>query len=163
MDENSLRRRFDLQGKVALVTGASKGIGEAIASGLADFGATVVVSSRRQEAVDEVAARIVERGGQAHAIAAHMGDPAQVSALVEAANQQCGGLDIIVNNAATNPVFGPLVNADDAAFAKIMAVNVQGPLALCRQALPGMRQRGGGSMPSWLSMKLDTVLVMPTP
>ncbi len=146
MKENSLRARFDLQGKVALVTGASKGIGEAIATGLADFGATVVVSSRRQEAVDEVAARIVAGGGKAHAIAAHMGDSAQVSALAEATLERCGGLDIIVNNAATNPIFGPLVNADDAAFAKIMAVNVQGPLALCKQALPVMRKRGGGSI-----------------
>ncbi len=145
MDEN-IKQRFDLTGKVAIVTGASKGIGEAIARGLGEFGATVVVSSRRLEAVESVAEQLRASGIQASALAAHMGDMAQARALVDAVVARHGGLDIIVNNAATNPVFGPMMNADESVFQKIMAVNVQGPLELCKRAVPVMRNRGGGSI-----------------
>lgn len=145
MDEN-IKQRFDLTGKVAVVTGASKGIGEAIARGLGEFGATVVVSSRRLEAVESVAEQLCAAGIQASALAAHMGDMAQARALVDAVVARHGGLDIIVNNAATNPVFGPMMNADESVFQKIMAVNVQGPLELCKRAVPVMRSRGGGSI-----------------
>ncbi len=145
MDEN-IKQRFDLTGKVAVVTGASKGIGEAIARGLGEFGATVVVSSRRLEAVESVAEQLRASGIQASAFAAHMGDMGQARALVDAVVARHGGLDIIVNNAATNPVFGPMMNADEAVFQKIMAVNVQGPLELCKRAVPVMRSRGGGSI-----------------
>jgi NAD(P)-dependent dehydrogenase (short-subunit alcohol dehydrogenase family) len=145
MDE-SIKQRFDLTGKVAVVTGASKGIGEAIARGLGEFGATVVVSSRRLEAVESVAAQLRASGMQASALAAHMGDMEQARALVDAVVARHGGLDIIVNNAATNPVFGPMMNADESVFQKIMAVNVQGPLELCKRAVPVMRSRGGGSI-----------------
>lgn len=145
MDEN-IKQRFDLTGKVAVVTGASKGIGEAIARGLGEFGATVVVSSRRLEAVENVAKQLCAAGIQASALAAHMGDMEQARALVDAVVARHGGLDIIVNNAATNPVFGPMMNADESVFQKIMAVNVQGPLELCKRAVPVMRSRGGGSI-----------------
>ncbi|MES1992675.1 MAG: glucose 1-dehydrogenase [Pseudomonadota bacterium] len=145
MDEN-IKQRFDLTGKVAVVTGASKGIGEAIARGLGEFGATVVVSSRRLEAVESVAEQLRASGIQASALAAHMGDMEQARALVDEVVARHGGLDIIVNNAATNPVFGPMMNADEAVFQKIMAVNVQGPLELCKRAVPVMRSRGGGSI-----------------
>lgn len=145
MDEN-IKQRFDLTGKVAVVTGASKGIGEAIARGLGEFGATVVVSSRRLEAVESVAEQLRASGIQASAFAAHMGDMEQARALVDAVVARHGGLDIIVNNAATNPVFGPMMNADESVFQKIMAVNVQGPLELCKRAVPVMRSRGGGSI-----------------
>lgn len=145
MDEN-IKQRFDLTGKVAVVTGASKGIGEAIARGLGEFGATVVVSSRRLEAVESVAEQLRASGIQASAVAAHMGDMDQARALVDAVVARHGGLDIIVNNAATNPVFGPMMNADESVFQKIMAVNVQGPLELCKRAVPVMRSRGGGSI-----------------
>jgi NAD(P)-dependent dehydrogenase (short-subunit alcohol dehydrogenase family) len=145
MDEN-IKQRFDLTGKVAVVTGASKGIGEAIARGLGEFGATVVVSSRHLEAVESVAEQLRASGIQASAFAAHMGDMGQARALVDAVVARHGGLDIIVNNAATNPVFGPMMNADESVFQKIMAVNVQGPLELCKRAVPVMRSRGGGSI-----------------
>lgn len=145
MDEN-IKQRFDLTGKVAVVTGASKGIGEAIARGLGEFGATVVVSSRRLEAVESVAEQLCAAGIQASALSAHMGDMEQARALVDAVVARHGGLDIIVNNAATNPVFGPMMNADESVFQKIMAVNVQGPLELCKRAVPVMRSRGGGSI-----------------
>ncbi|MDY6942508.1 MAG: glucose 1-dehydrogenase [Pseudomonadota bacterium] len=145
MTEN-IKDQFNLEGKVAIVTGASKGIGEGIALALAQFGARVVISSRKQEAVDEVANRFKEAGLEATGVAAHMGDMAQARALVDRTVEIYDGVDIIVNNAATNPVFGPMVNADEGVFGKIMSVNVQGPLELSKQALPIMRQRGGGSI-----------------
>jgi NAD(P)-dependent dehydrogenase (short-subunit alcohol dehydrogenase family) len=123
----SIQQRFTLPDRVALVTGASKGIGESIARALAEAGARVVVSSRRQEAVDEVAHAIVQGGGDAIAVAAHVGRLDDARALVERTVAHYGGVDIVVNNAATNPVFGPILQADDAAFDKIMAVNVKGP------------------------------------
>jgi NAD(P)-dependent dehydrogenase (short-subunit alcohol dehydrogenase family) len=146
MDSRSIRDRFDLTGKTALVTGASRGIGEAIARGLAEFGAQVMVSSRKQEAVEAVAAALVKEGRQAAAMAAHMGDPQAVQALVDATLARWGRIDIAVNNAAVNPVFGPIEATDGAAFDKIMAVNVKGPFELARRLLPAMRQAKGGSI-----------------
>lgn len=143
---SSVRQRWSLEGKVAIVTGASKGIGEAIALGLAEMGAQVVVSSRKQEAVDQVARSIVEAGGRALALAAHMGDMEAARALVDRTVEECGGVDIVVNNAAANPVFGPVITADEGIFDKIMAVNVKGPLELSKRAFPHMQQRGGGSI-----------------
>ena len=143
---DSIRAKFDLTGKVAIVTGASKGIGETIARGLADAGAKVLVSSRKQEAVDAVASSIQAAGGTATALAAHAGSPSDLAALIEHAVKQFGGVDVVVNNAATNPVFGPIVNADDGVFDKIMAVNVKGPLELAKRAFPIMAERGGGSI-----------------
>jgi len=142
----SIRQRFDLTDKTALVTGASKGIGAAIARALAELGARVVVSSRKQDAVDAVAGEIAEAGGEASAIAAHAGDLEQVRGLVDATVERYGRLDVVVNNAATNPVFGTLEETDEAVFDKIMNVNVQGPLELGKRALPVMREQGGGSV-----------------
>ena len=142
----SIAARFRLDGRVAIVTGASKGIGESIARALAEAGAQVVVSSRKQEAVDAVADSIRAAGGEALGVAAHAGDPAQLGRLVDAAVARWGGVDVVVNNAATNPVFGPVVEQGAEAFAKIMAVNVQGPLELARLAYPHMKARGGGSV-----------------
>ncbi len=143
---NTLLAKFDLSGKVALVTGASKGIGAAIAVGLAECGARVVVSSRKQDAVDAVAKEILARGGQAEAIAAHAGDAAQLRALVDAICARCGGIDILVNNAATNPTFGPVAEQSLDVFEKILAVNLKGPFELARLVYPVMRGRGGGSI-----------------
>lgn len=137
---------FRLDGKVAIVTGASKGIGEAIARALAQQGAKVVVASRKQEAVDAVAASIRSEGFEATGISAHMGDMEQVGQLLDKTLAQYGGVDIIVNNAAINPVFGPLLQTDLKTFDKIMEVNVKGPMELCKMAHPVMKQRGGGSI-----------------
>jgi NAD(P)-dependent dehydrogenase (short-subunit alcohol dehydrogenase family) len=142
----SVRKLFELGGKVAIVTGASKGIGEAIARGLAEFGAKVVVSSRKQESVEEVAKSIQAAGGEAAAIAAHAGQAADLHALVDKTVERFGGVDIVVNNAAANPFFGPVVAADDGVFDKIMQVNVKGPLELAKRAYPIMCERGGGSV-----------------
>lgn len=142
----SIKARFNLTGKVAIVTGASKGIGESIARGLAEFGAKVMVSSRKQDAVDAVAKTIQAAGGEADAFAAHAGSTADLHALVDKTVARFGGVDIIVNNAAANPVFGPIVMADEGVFDKIMAVNVKGPLELAKKAFPIMAERGGGSV-----------------
>jgi dehydrogenase/reductase SDR family member 4 len=142
----SVAQRLRLDGRVAIVTGASKGIGAAIARALAEAGARVVVSSRRQEAVDEVAHAIGGAGGRAMAIAANVGRLDEARALVDRTIAEWGGVDVIVNNAAVNPVYGPVLEQDEGAFDKIFAVNVKGPLEVCRRAYASMQARGAGSV-----------------
>ncbi len=141
-----IKKQFNLEGKVAVVTGSSKGIGESIARGFAEYGAKVIVSSRKQDAVDAVAESFRKDGLEAHGIACHVGDQAQLQHLVEATVEQYGGIDILVNNAAINPVFGPLVEADEAVFDKIMSVNVKSCMLLANLCHPIMKTRGGGSI-----------------
>lgn len=136
----------DLTGKVALITGGSRGIGRAIALGFARAGAQVVVASRKQAGVDAVAAEVKELGGTALAIGAHVGEESAITSLVEKALAAFGHIDILVNNAATNPHFGQLLDATTAQWDKIMQVNLRGVFLLCQQVVPGMRERGGGSI-----------------
>ncbi|WP_423907199.1 SDR family NAD(P)-dependent oxidoreductase [Candidatus Spongiihabitans sp.] len=140
---NRIQPLFQLEGKVALITGASKGIGEAIARGLAEFGAKVVVSSRNQEAVETVADAFRADGLKAIGIAANIGNIDQAHALVDKTVEAYGGLDIIINNAAANPVSGPIQKTEQSAFDKIIDVNLKGPLELCKKAYPILKQRGG--------------------
>ncbi len=140
------RAQFDLTGKVALVTGASRGIGEAIALAFAEAGAQVVIGSRKQGLLDRVAAKIEERGGQALAIATHTGQTEAIDALVAGAVERFGGLDIAVNNAATNPHFGPLLTADEGQWAKILDVNVVGYFRVAKAVVPEMKKQGGGKI-----------------
>jgi NAD(P)-dependent dehydrogenase (short-subunit alcohol dehydrogenase family) len=142
----NLGEQFSLAGKVAIVTGASKGIGESIAEALGRAGAQVVVSSRKAEAVAEVAERFRGHGIDALGIAANAGQQEALEALVEATVAHYGGIDIVVNNAAANPVFGPVEHTESWAFDKIMEVNLKGPFELAKLALPHMRKRGGGSI-----------------
>lgn len=137
---------FDLTGKVALVTGASRGIGQAIAQAYAAAGAAVVVASRKQEGVDAVAELIRASGGQALAIAAHTGSEDAVTALVAQATAAYGGIDIVVNNAATNPHFGPVMTAEESHWDKIMDVNVKGYFRVAKACVPSMQARGGGKI-----------------
>ncbi len=137
---------FDLSGKVAIVTGASKGIGEAIAELYGAAGARVVVSSRKLDAVNRVAESIIKKGGQAKAIACHMGDTADIARLMEETISDYGTIDIVVNNAAANPAFGPVVETDGSVFDKIMNVNVKGPFELAKKAYPFMKQKKSGSV-----------------
>lgn len=137
---------FDLTGKVAVVTGASRGIGESIARTYAAAGAAVVISSRKQEALEPVAAEIRADGGQALALAAHTGDSDAVQALIQAAADEFGGVDILVNNAATNPHFGPILTAEESHWAKILDVNVVGYFRMAKAAAAAMARRGGGSI-----------------
>lgn len=138
--------KFRLDHKVAIITGASKGIGKAIARALGQQGAKIVIASRKQEAVDETAKEFLSEGIEAIGIAAHLGDVLQIKNLADQTIKHFGGIDILVNNAATNPTFGPIAETDTAVFDKIMEVNVKGPLELCRLAYPVMKQRNGGSI-----------------
>ena len=135
-----------LKGKTAIVTGASKGIGRSIAEVLASFGANVIVSSRKQEAVDEVAAVLEKEGYSAKGVACHMGDGDQIQDLVKKSVAHFGKVDIVVNNAAANPVFGGIEQTGEDAFNKIMDVNVKGPLQLAQACYPIMKENGGGSI-----------------
>ncbi len=142
----SIKQALSLEGKVAIVTGSSKGIGKSIAQALAEQGAKVVISSRSQESVDEVALEFKAEGYEAVGIACHIGKTEEREQLIQKTIAHYGGVDILVNNAAINPVFGPLENAGDDAFDKIMSVNLKAPWILSNLALPSMKERGGGSI-----------------
>jgi dehydrogenase/reductase SDR family protein 4 len=137
---------FDLTGKVAIITGASKGIGEAIAQYYGAAGASVVVSSRKQESVEQVAGSIRSKGGKAIAATCHMGDLNAIQQLVDKTLEAFGTIDIVVNNAAVNPVFGPVVQTDEAAFDKIISVNVKGPFELAKRVYPILKEKKSGSV-----------------
>lgn len=138
--------RLRLEGKVAIVTGGTRGIGLAIATTLARAGAKVAISSRRAEHVDAAVRALQDEGHQVVGIQAHMGKAADAHAVAARTVEHFDGIDIIVNNAAANPIFGPLQQAGDDAFEKIFSVNLKGPLELCRTAHTIMAQRGGGSI-----------------
>ncbi len=142
----NIQKQFDLTDKVAIITGSSKGIGKAIARGLAENGATVVISSRDQNACDTVVSEFKEAGLKAIGIACHIGKEEARQHLVAETVSKLGGIDILVNNAAINPVFGPLEDAAEDIFDKIMHVNVKAPWMLSNQVLPSMQSRGGGSI-----------------
>ncbi len=137
---------FDLTGKVALVTGASKGIGKAIAELYAQAGAKVVVSSRKQDAVDAVVAEIKSKGGKALAVACNVSDAAEIQKLVDSTLAAYGTIDILVNNAAANPSFGPVVDTTESSFDKIIAVNVKAPFELAKKVYPIMKEKKNGSV-----------------
>ncbi len=138
--------RLRLRGKVAIVTGGTRGIGLAIATTFARAGAHVALSSRKQEHVDAALHALRAEGHTVSGIAAHMGKPDDIARLVEYTMEQYDGVDVVVNNAATNPVFGPLQESGDEAFDKIFGVNVKGPLALCKAVHSSMASRGAGSI-----------------
>jgi NAD(P)-dependent dehydrogenase (short-subunit alcohol dehydrogenase family) len=135
---------FDLKGKVAIVTGSSRGIGRAAAEAMAGLGAKVVISSRKIEPCEEVAKEIRDHGGEAIVIPCNIGRRNEVEALIAQTEKQLGPIDILVCNAAVNPYFGPLAEIPDEAFDKIMSSNVKSNLWLCNLAIPGMAKRGGG-------------------
>jgi len=137
---------FDLTGRVAVVTGASRGIGEAIARGFAQYGAEVIVSSRKLEGCQAVADQIVADGGKARAIACHIGDMAALESLFAAVQADHGRLDVLVNNAATNPYYGHVLDTDLGAFQKTVDVNIRGYFFASVLAGRLMRQQGRGSI-----------------
>lgn len=137
---------FDLTGKVAVVTGASRGIGEAIAEAYARQGAEVVVSSRKLDGCEAVAGKINAAGGKATPIACHIGDMAALEALFAEVQRRWGRLDVLVNNAAANPYYGHILDTDLGAFQKTVDVNVRGYFFASILGGRMMRAGGGGSI-----------------
>jgi NAD(P)-dependent dehydrogenase (short-subunit alcohol dehydrogenase family) len=135
---------FKLEDKVALITGASRGIGEAIAMTLAHYGAMCILVSRKAEGLARVQTKIVADGGKADAIACHMGDLSRIAQLVDRVKHDYGRLDILINNAATNPHFGPMDDASETVWDKILDVNLKGPFFMIRYASQLMASGGGG-------------------
>ena len=142
----AMKSPFDLTGQVAVVTGSSKGIGRSIAEIMAAMGAKVVVSSRKADACEVVAAGIKKAGGEATVIACNIGRRPECEALIKGAQDKYGRVDALVCNAAVNPYFGPLAGISDDQFDKIMATNIKSNLWLANLAAPGMAERGGGSI-----------------
>ena len=137
---------FDLSGKVALVTGASRGIGEEIARALADAGAHVIVSSRKLDGCQVVADSIAEAGGKASAFPCHVGSMDDIAAIFAHIQSQHGQLDILVNNAATNPYYGDILDTDLESYQKTVDVNVRGYFFMSIEAGKLMRDNGGGAI-----------------
>src|SRR5690625_917947 len=139
---------FDLTGKVALLTGASRGMGRSMAEALAAHGATVVISSRKQDQLDAAAAEINEACGadRVHGVAANAGRKEELQALVDKTRELAGPVDILIGNAGINIFYGSITEISDEAYEKIMATNVQANLWLARMVAPDMIEKGSGSM-----------------
>ena len=138
---------FDLTGKVALLTGASKGMGLAMATALADHGATVVISARKQDQLDKAAEEINARGrGKAHGVSCNVGYKDQLQALVDKTHERAGPIDVVIGNAGVNPYYGPTSEIPDDAYQKTMNANVQSNLWLAQMVAPDMVEKGAGSM-----------------
>lgn len=137
---------FSLEGRVAIVTGASRGIGRAIAESLAAAGARVIVSSRKLDACEQVVESIRGAGGEALAVACNVSRRDQLAGLVEAATTRWGRLDVLVCNAAVNPYFGPMSGISDEAYEKILDSNLGSTFRLCNLAAPRIAAAGGGAI-----------------
>jgi len=146
MENNRITKLFRLDGKVAIVTGASKGIGEAMCRGLAEAGAKVVVSSRKQDAVDAVAESFTKDGLEAIGIECHVAKVDHQKSLIDKTIEAYGRIDILINNAGTNPYFGPVENMDAVAYQKTLDINMTSALNLSNLCFPHMKSQGGGSI-----------------
>lgn len=137
---------FSLKNKIALITGASRGIGEAIALTLAEYGAHCILASRKLAGLQAVKDKIEKKGGQAHAVACHTGNLSQITELFDHIKTKFDRLDILINNAATNPYFGAMLNADENAWDKTNEVNLKGPFFITQHAARLMEKSGGGAI-----------------
>ena len=137
---------FDMTGKVAVITGSTKGIGRAIAEEMARLGARVVISSRKADACEQVAAELKAQGFEAMAVPCHVGRKDDLQNLVDRTNEAWGPIDVLVCNAATNPVYGTTAEMTDEAWDKIMDTNVKGTFWLTNMVLPQMAEKGEGAV-----------------
>ena len=142
----NVKRMFQLDGRIALITGASRGIGEAIAKTLAAHGAEVIIASRKIGDLERVAVQITDAGGRATAMACHIGEMSQIEALFGQIQTRFAKLDILVNNAATNPFFGDVLSADERAWDKTCDVNLKGYFFMSQHAARIMKAQGGGAI-----------------
>lgn len=138
-----MKNAFSLIGKIALITGASRGIGEEIAMTLSENGAHCILVSRKIEGLEAVVKNIEKAGGSAEAIACNMGELAQIQALMDQVKEKHGRLDILVNNAAANPYFGEMINAEEWAWDKTNDVNLKGPFFMSQLGARLMKETGG--------------------
>lgn len=155
-----IKKLFNLEGKVAVIVGGAGDIGKAIAYTLSEAGAAVVVTSRKLENLDKVAADINAKGGKAMAIASHMGKIDQIKALVEQIIKEYGRIDIVVNSSGAS-FLSPLEKVEEWQWDTVMNVNVKGPFFLCQQIVPYMQKQGGGSIiniTSYMGMKTEDLL-----
>lgn len=143
MADRGFRQSFDLSGKVAIVSGSSRGIGESIAYGLAAFGVKVVVTSRSQDRADKIANDLKHDGYDALAVGCHIGDEDQINNLVATTISHYGKIDILFNNAATNPLMAPLEDMGGDIFDKMMSINVKSAFTLSNLCFPHMKDNGG--------------------
>ncbi|MBN1534872.1 MAG: SDR family oxidoreductase [Spirochaetes bacterium] len=148
-----MKVEYDFNGKIALVTGASRGIGEAIARSLAAHGAEVILASRKIDALAGVEKAIKDAGGSAFSIACHTGEMKQIDALFEEIQKKYGRLDYLVNNAATNPYFGEVLNAEESAWEKTVSVNLKGYFFIAQKAARIMKDGGGGAIVNVASIR----------
>lgn len=140
------RKHFELNGKIAVVAGASRGIGQEIALILGEYGAHVVALSRGADGCSDTVEQIVAGGGSAEARACHIGKPDQIDALFSYLDETHGRVDILVNNAAANPYYGHILDTDVAAFEKTLDINLRGYFFMCTAAGRRMREQGGGAI-----------------
>lgn len=143
---------FDFSGKNILITGSSRGLGLAMAEGFAAAGGHVVISSRKAEACEAAAAAIVKNGGKATPVAAHAGDMRALDNLMSETLKACGGVDVLINNAAISLSMGTLDQNDEAIFDKMNDVNLKGPWYLASRLAPKMKENGGGSIINIISV-----------
>jgi NAD(P)-dependent dehydrogenase (short-subunit alcohol dehydrogenase family) len=141
-----MSQRFNFDGKVALIAGASRGIGEAVTHGLAEHGATVICSSRKKADCEKVAEAIRAKGGKAVSAELHLGELSHHDAVLAMIEKEFGRLDVLVNNGATSPHFGPAHEASEGAFDKTIEVNTRGPYFLTTKAFKMLKADGGGSV-----------------
>ena len=137
---------FSLKGKIAVITGASRGIGRAMAMAFAEHGAHCILVSRKSDLLEGVVGEIRQKGFNAEAIACHMGYEDQIDGLFKTIQERHGRVDILVNNAATNPHFGNMLDADAGMWDKIIDVNLKGPFFMIKKAAPMMMKTGGGAI-----------------
>ena len=158
---NVSQEAFSLSGKVALVTGGSRGIGKAIAVGLAKFGADVAVTSRKLPELEEVAAEIRRSGRRSMAVAAHVGRTEEVNSLVPKVKEELGRIDILVNNAGTNPTMDQAIDVEERAWDSIMNLNLKGLFFLSQAVARLMREQGGGNIINIASVAGITPDILP--